>query len=177
MTATLSKHSLVLNSWQIVDCDHRHVSGEQIMRTQQWLDSVSWCIAFRTVHLLKMESSFDHTITKGKPDEFADDRFVWFDRFSDESSSQDFLNTSHRKLADDQSEFAPINCTQRICPLPWASFVSCLVEPDMDCKTCLVSMNDLFLDKHTLLPCLESKVRLTELLLVGDVYSLVSAVC
>ncbi|CAF1481804.1 unnamed protein product [Rotaria sordida] len=60
------------------------------------------------------------------------------DRFTDESSSQDFFNSSHRKLSDDQSDFVPIN-----------------FDSEINCNSCLTGVNDLFCDKHTFLPCIE----------------------
>ncbi|CAF0756555.1 unnamed protein product [Rotaria sp. Silwood1] len=60
------------------------------------------------------------------------------DRFTDESSSQDFFNSSNRKLSDDQSDFVPIT-----------------FDSEINCNSCLTDVNDLFCDKHTFLPCIE----------------------
>ncbi|CAF3632421.1 unnamed protein product [Rotaria socialis] len=60
------------------------------------------------------------------------------ERFTDESSSQDFFNRSSRKLSDDQSDFVGIN-----------------FDPEINCNSCLTDVNDLFCDKHTFLPCIE----------------------
>ncbi|CAF4666349.1 unnamed protein product, partial [Rotaria socialis] len=54
------------------------------------------------------------------------------ERFTDESSSQDFFNRSSRKLSDDQSDFVGIN-----------------FDPEINCNSCLTDVNDLFCDKHT----------------------------
>ncbi|CAF0944406.1 unnamed protein product [Adineta steineri] len=60
------------------------------------------------------------------------------DRFTDESSSQDFFTSSNRKLSDDQSDFVSIN-----------------FDSEINCNNCMTDVNDLFCDKDTFLPCLE----------------------
>lgn len=57
------------------------------------------------------------------------------ERFTDESSSQDFFNCSTQKLSDDQSDFVPMN-----------------LDSEIDCNNCLTDVNDIFCDKHTFLP-------------------------
>jgi len=95
-------------------------------------------------------------IGKRKKDQMKEIYRFLNDRFTDESSSQDFFNATNRKLSDDQSDFVPITCKKFLINIKIYFFV--LVDSEIDCNNCMADVNDIFCDKHTFLPCIEPEV-------------------